>query len=390
MLNMGGPSDLEEVHPFLRNLFLDRDLMRLPLQPILAPLIARRRSPSIVEQYAKIGGGSPILKHTIAQGEMMCKLLDEMRPESAPHKAYPAFRYARPLVRPVMQRLKEDGVKRAIAFSQYPQYSCSTTGSSLNEVFRSCGIDRDAGDVDWSVVDRWGTHPGLVEAFAQLIQTTLNEHWPDPVERQSAVILFSAHSLPMKVVNRGDPYVAEVAGSVSAVMQRLGVMAANGEGSASVTELNAAHSGSNTTSPTASKNPIPGPNPYRLVWQSQVGPQPWMGPQTGDCIKGLAKLGYKNAVLVPIAFTSDHIETLYECDVEYGHVAKEAGINMARVPALNEHPVFVRALADIVAHHLDAGERVSTQMMLRCPGCVNETCGKQKEWFSRGGRSATV
>lgn len=97
-------------------------------------------------------------------------------------------------------------------------------------MFRSCGIDREAGDVEWSVVDRWGTHPGLVEAFAQLIQTTLNERWPNPVERQSAVILFSAHSLPMTVVNRGDPYVAEVAGTVSAVMQRLAIMAANTEG----------------------------------------------------------------------------------------------------------------------------------------------------------------
>ncbi|EJD48821.1 ferrochelatase [Auricularia subglabra TFB-10046 SS5] len=383
MLNMGGPSDLDEVHPFLRNLFLDRDLMRLPVQRVLAPIIAHRRSPSIVEQYARIGGGSPILRHTQRQGELMCALLDELRPQTAPHKAYPAFRYARPLTRSVMQRLKEDGVQRAVAFTQYPQYSCSTTGSSLNEVFRSCGIDREAGDVEWSVVDRWGTHPGLVEAFAQIIETSLAE-W-SAEERKDVVLLFSAHSLPMSVVNRGDPYVAEVAGTVSAVMARLAA-GSSVSPTPSVTEFNAEHSGSVITEP-GKKTPAPGPNPYRLVWQSQVGPQPWMGPQTGASIEGLAKLGYKRVLLIPIAFTSDHIETLFELDIEYGHVAKENGMEMKRAPALNDHPVFVRALADVVARHLDEGQRVSTQMMLRCPGCTNETCKDQKAWFADGGMS---
>lgn len=179
MLNMGGPStvrtlflprrfrhsivsQLPETQDFLKNLFSDGDLIPLPFQSVLAPLIARRRTPKIEEQYAAIGGGSPILKYTNIQGERMAKLLDELHPATAPHKHYVAFRYARPLTDETARQMKADGVKRAIAFTQYPQYSCSTTGSSLNELYRR-GKAGEVGDVEWSVIDRWGTHPGFVE-----------------------------------------------------------------------------------------------------------------------------------------------------------------------------------------------------------------------------------
>jgi len=176
----------------------------------------------------------------------------------------------------------------------------------------------------------------------------------------------------MSVVNRGDPYVLEVSASVAAIMQRL------------------KHS-----------------NPYRLVWQSQVGPSAWMGMQTSEAIKGLARLGIKNVILIPIAFTSDHIETLYEIDLEYikegqqvriiswtylheNSSVKQFGMDIHRADSLNDSPVFIRALADIAADHLRetrAGRSLtSVQMDLRCPGCTNATCGQQKAWFKRGGR----
>src|ERR1700761_5424751 len=165
MLNMGGPSTVPEVHDFLRRLFLDKDLIPLPFQSALAPLIARRRTPQIEKQYQDIGGGSPILKYTQLQGAGMCELLDELCPETAPHKPYVAFRYAKPLVEETVAEMKADGVKRAVAFTQYPQYSCSTTGSSLNELYRR-GLAGEVGeDVKWSVIDRWGTHSGLVEVI---------------------------------------------------------------------------------------------------------------------------------------------------------------------------------------------------------------------------------
>ncbi|KAG0165285.1 ferrochelatase hem15 [Apophysomyces sp. BC1015] len=325
---MGGPETVEDVHDFLHNLFSDRDLMQLPFQPSLAKWIASRRSPSIRDQYAQIGGGSPILAWTRKQGEVMEKLLDEISPETAPHKHYIAFRYVEPFTATALEQMQNDGVKRAVVFTQYPQYSCSTTGSSLNELHR--GIE-NAGlqdSIQWSIIDRWPAHPGFVDAVAGLIEKKMAEYTAE--EREDAVILFSAHSLPMSVVNRGDPYPAEVASTVYHVMKRLG-----------------------------------NKNSYRLVWQSQVGPKAWLGPQTADAIQGYANQGKKNLVLVPIAFTSDHIETLFELDIEYGHLAKEAGVTgFKRVDALNGDPTFARALADIVKDHLKSGEVVSRQWII--------------------------
>jgi ferrochelatase len=204
------------------------------------------------------------------------------------------------------------------------------------------------------------------QAIARRVEATLSSYPPE--SRNDVVLLFSAHSLPMSVVNRGDPYPPEVASTVHAVMQRLGFS-----------------------------------NPWRLVWQSQVGPSPWLGPQTSDAIKGLAKQGHNDMVLVPIAFTSDHIETLFELDQEYLEEAKEVmpqslsfrsqkititifvlqlGLTgVKRSESLNDSPVFIRALADIAADHIKSGQAVSKQLMLRCPGCTTETCTKQKAFF---------
>ena len=184
------------------------------MQSILAPWIARRRTPKIEEQYTAIGGGSPILKWTRKQGEEMCQLLDELNPESAPHKPYVAFRYAEPLTETCLEEMKADGVKRAVAFSQYPQYSCSTTGSSLNELYRVAKKSGwgGNGEVEWSILDRWPTQPGLVDvswllsvgrltdsqAITHNVKATLAKY---PVEkRNDVVILFSAHSLPLDIV----------------------------------------------------------------------------------------------------------------------------------------------------------------------------------------------
>lgn len=149
----------------MKNLFMDGDLIPLPFQRFLAPMIARRRTPKIEQQYADIGGGSPILQYTRLQGEGMAQLLDELHPETAPHKAYIAFRYARPLTEATAREMREDGVERAVAFTQYPQYSCSTTGSSLNELYRQRS-NSDMHGIEWSVIDRWGTHPGFIEVIS--------------------------------------------------------------------------------------------------------------------------------------------------------------------------------------------------------------------------------
>lgn len=149
-----------------------------------------------------------------------------------------------------------------------------------------------------------------------------------------------------KLTALGDPYPAEVAATVYAVMSRLG------------------HS-----------------NPYRLVWQSQVGPSAWLGPQTSDSVDAYVRNGTNDLVLIPIAFTSDHIETLYELDQEV--IAPKNIATIKRVDSLNDSPIFIRALADIAARHLDSAESCSHQMSLRCPGCVSAKCLEQKTFFAR-------
>ncbi|XP_033367378.1 ferrochelatase, mitochondrial isoform X2 [Parus major] len=347
MLNMGGPERLDDVHDFLLRLFLDRDLMTLPAQNQLAPLIAKRRTPKIQEQYSRIGGGSPIKKWTAVQGEGMVKLLDSMSPHTAPHKYYIGFRYVHPLTEEAIADMESDGIERAVAFTQYPQYSCSTTGSSLNAIYRYYNEKGEKPKMKWSIIDRWPTHPLLIQCFADHIQKELNLFPPD--KRKEVVILFSAHSLPMSVVNRGDPYPQEVGATVQRVMEKLNYS-----------------------------------NPYRLVWQSKVGPMPWLGPQTDETIKGLCQRGKKNMLLVPIAFTSDHIETLYELDIEYAQVlARECGVeNIRRAESLNGNPLFSKALADLVCSHLRSNEVCSRQLTLCCPLCVNPVCRESKAFFS--------
>ena len=351
-MNMGGPSTTADVGPFLSRLFADGDLIPLGrLQSYLGPLISRRRTPKIEKQYAAIGGGSPILKWSEYQSSEMCKILDVISPQTAPHKPYVAFRYADPLTEETYQKLLDDGFGkgrggRAVAFTQYPQYSCSTTGSSLNELWkwrrRMEGNEDAAGAIKWSVIDRWPAHPGLVEAFASNIERTLATY-PEE-KRKDVVLLFSAHSLPMSVVNRGDTYPAEVAATVYAVMQRLGLK-----------------------------------NPYRLCWQSQVGPSAWLGAQTDVTVQEYVKKGQTDLILIPIAFTSDHIETLYELDQEVIHEANSEGVK--RIESLNGSRTFIEALADVAHKHLLSGESCSRQMGLRCQGCKSEKCLEQKKFF---------
>ncbi|KAG9240458.1 ferrochelatase [Calycina marina] len=360
-MNMGGPSTTAEVGDFLSRLFADADLIPLGrLQNYIGPLISARRTPKIMKQYAAIGGGSPIRKWSEYQAAEMCKLLDKMSPETAPHKPYVAFRYANPLTEDMYQRLFDDGFGkgrggRAVAFTQYPQYSCSTTGSSLNELWKwrqrlegkseptVAGFAND-GTISWSVIDRWPVHPGLADAIAQNVEAQLASY-PEE-KRKDVVLLFSAHSLPMSVVNRGDPYPAEVAATVYSVMQRLKFS-----------------------------------NPYRLVWQSQVGPSAWLGAQTSDTVENYVKKGQTDLILIPVAFTSDHIETLYELDEE---VIGESGHKdtIKRSESLNGSPVFIQALADIAKEHLDSGMACSKQMGLRCPGCTSERCAESKKFFA--------
>jgi protoporphyrin/coproporphyrin ferrochelatase len=338
LMNLGGPATLDQVEPFLLELFADREIIKLPFQSWLGPFIAHRRAPKVRGLYAAIGGGSPILRYTTAQGQGMVERLDRLSPGTAPHGFYVAFRYVKPTSDDALRSMAADGVERAVAFSQYPQFSCSTTGSSLNELWRALdrtGL-RDA--FDWSVIDRWPVHPGFISAMTATVREGLGRFPPETRDR--ALILFSAHSLPLHTIDRGDPYPQEIGASVQRVVEQLAA-----------------------------------PNPYLLAYQSEVGPVRWLGPHTEQIIRMLGGRGQKDVLVVPIAFTSDHIETLSELDREYGAVARTVGIvNYHRVPALNDRSDFLDALADIVREHLVSGRPCSTQYPDRCPGCVNDAC----------------
>ena len=239
---------------------------------------------------------------------------------------------------------------KAIAFSQYPQYSCGTTGSSINELYRaqqklkpSTSSSGEVG-IDWSIIDRWPLHPKFIEAVARNITDSLATFPED--KRSKVTILFSAHSQPMKAVYQGDAYTSEVAASVHATMQRLTV-----------------------------------PNPYRLCWQSKVGPQPWMGPQTTDVVQSFIEQGDPHLLLVPIAFTSDHVETLFELDEE---LIGESGLGatIKRAASLNDSPLFLEALAEIAKAHIEGGEKSSGQFGNRCLGCKKPVCASAREMFA--------
>lgn len=327
-MNMGGPSTVPETRDFLLRLFSDGDLIPLgKFQKSIAKFITWRRTPMIEKYYERIGGGSPIRKWSEFQAENTCKRLDEISPETAPHKPYVAFRYANPLTEETLKKMLADGVTRAVAFSQYPQFSYSTTASSINDLYRLSKVHDKEGQITWSIIDRWPQHPCLVNTFAKHIEDSLAQ-FPEQV-RHDVVIQFSAHSLPMDIVNRGDSYPAEVAATVYAIMQKLNFS-----------------------------------NPYRLTWQSQVGPKPWLGAQTEKTCKKISDYeSVPGVVIVPVAFTSDHIETLHEIDIEL----KEAMTHpdkIVRCESLNGDPSFHQGLADLVKDHLKSGRLYSNQLPL--------------------------
>jgi ferrochelatase len=338
LLNLGGPRTLDDVEPFLTELFRDRELMHLPFQHTMGGWLAKWRTRKVRPQYEAIGGGSPLLVFTQRQASGLVDRLDRLSPGTGPHMALPAFRYAGPGAAQALRQFEAAGVKHVVAFSQYPHWSCSTIGSSLNDLFRNAVQTGLHSRFSWSVIDRWPLHPGFVASVADTIEEALRR-FPVGV-RNDVLLLFSAHSLPLAVVDRGDPYPHEVAATVHAVMQELG------------------HS-----------------HRFALAWQSAVGPLRWLGPDTEHVIRTLGARGERYVMTIPVAFTSDHIETLFELDRTYAAAAAAAGIRQyERAPALNSRPRFLDALADIVLEHLRSGDAHSAQYALPCVRCPKPTC----------------
>ncbi|MEH2263358.1 MULTISPECIES: ferrochelatase [unclassified Nostoc] len=311
LLNLGGPDKLEDVGPFLYNLFSDPEIIRLPfrwLQKPLAWFIASRRTRTSQENYKQIGGGSPLRRITEAQGEALKEQLAYLGQEA---DIYVGMRYWHPYTEEAIAQITQDNVEHLVILPLYPQFSISTSGSSFRLLDKLWQEDPKLQPIEYTVIPSWYKQPGYLQAMAELIAQEL-EQYPNPDEVH---IFFSAHGVPKSYVEEaGDPYQQEIEECTALIMQTLNR-----------------------------------PNAHTLAYQSRVGPVEWLQPYTEDALKELGAQGVKDLVVVPISFVSEHIETLQEIDIEYREVAEESGIhNFRRVPAPNTHPVFINALADLV------------------------------------------
>ena len=310
LFNLGGPDGPRSVEPFLFNLFNDPAIIGLPgfIRTRLARFIARRRAPSARANYARMGGGSPLLPETKKQAAALQALLSAARPGDEV-RCFIAMRYWKPLTEETAAQVAAFAPDEILLLPLYPQYSTTTTGSSLKawaEAYRGPGRPR--------AVCCWPAGEAFLAAHARLIE----QAWEAAGRPGPARLLFSAHGLPEKVIKAGDPYQAQVEATAAGVAARLS-----------------------------------GDWDWKISYQSRVGPMKWIGPNTEDEIRAAAKAGLA-LVVVPIAFVSEHIETLVELDVEYGEVARHEGAKAyIRVPALGTDGLFIAGLAGLAAQALD-------------------------------------
>ncbi|XP_073279202.1 ferrochelatase-2, chloroplastic-like [Primulina huaijiensis] len=320
LLNLGGPETLEDVQPFLFNLFADPDIIRLPrpfrfLQKPLAQFVSVVRSPKSKEGYASIGGGSPLRRITDAQAEELKKALCA---KNVLANVYVGMRYWHPFTEEAIEQIKRDKITKLVVLPLYPQFSISTSGSSLRLLENIFREDEYLVNMQHTVIPSWYQREGYIKAMGDLIEKELgNFDRPEEV-----MIFFSAHGVPLAYVeDAGDPYKAEMEECVDLIMEEL------------------------------EKRRID--NAYTLAYQSRVGPVEWLKPYTDETIIELGRKGVKSLLAVPISFVSEHIETLEEIDVEYKELALESGIeNWGRVPALGCEPTFILDLADAVIESL--------------------------------------
>ncbi len=342
LLNLGGPEKLEDVRPFLFNLFADPEIIRLPsplLQKPLAWLISSLRAKKSQEGYKQIGGGSPLRRITEEQAKALKAKLQERGVDA---NIYIGMRYWYPFTEEAVDAIKRDQVEKLVVLPLYPQFSISTSGSSFRLLERIQVDDPEFAKIDYTVVPSWYHRPGYLGAIASQIAHQLDQ-LPQP---QEAHIFFSAHGVPVSYVEEaGDPYQKEMEDCVAKIMQTLGRS-----------------------------------NPYTLAYQSRVGPIEWLQPYTEDAIRQLAEQQVKDLVVVPISFVSEHIETLEEIDMEYRELAEEAGIHgFHRVPALDTNPAFIEDLATLVQESL-SGPQIKLKDVFHPPERTKLYPPERWEW----------
>ncbi|MEQ9489996.1 MAG: ferrochelatase [Alphaproteobacteria bacterium] len=340
LLNLGGPDSPEAVQPFLFNLFNDKAIIGAP-QPVrwlIAKLISSRRAPVAREIYSNLGGKSPLLENTVAQADALTSALDDL----GEVKCFAAMRYWHPFADEAARAVRDWGADRIVLLPLYPHYSTATTGSSIldwNRAARKAGLTAST-----KTLCCYPFEPGFIEALAE----TVAEKLPDAAKHGKPLVLFSAHGLPQKVVDAGDPYQAQIEMTAQAAADLL-----------------------------AARDDLPD-HDWKVCYQSRVGPLEWLKPYTEEEIR---KAGAEKTplVVVPVAFVSEHSETLVELDIEYGELAEEAGVpGYYRTPTVSVRPAFIDGLARLVRGAIGqestlcsgTGERICPKT---CGKCVYET-----------------
>ena len=313
MFQLGGPDSQAAVEPFLYNLFCDPDIINFPgaflARKALAKLISTTRSKVVGQHYAEIGGGSPIRRLT---GQQARALQETLRPHLNA-RTIVAMRYWHPDTAEAVTALESEPYDELVLLPLYPHYSFATTRSSLREWDRQYLPKfkaKSGSKPPVKLIDHFYDHPDYVAAVVERINSVLQEV-PDP---ENVYLVFSAHGLPMTLVEKGDPYPKHIEQTVQLVRQ-LGAWS----------------------------------NPHVLCYQSKVGPQKWLQPSLTGPIERLAKSGVKRMLVIPIAFLTEHIETLHEINIEARAEAEHLGVkDFYLMPALNDSPLLIRALADLV------------------------------------------
>lgn len=326
LFNLGGPDSPEAVEPFLRNLFSDPAVISLPrfVRIPLARFIARRRGPVAQEIYAKIGGRSPILQETEKQAQALDVALEARGIDA---RSFIAMRAWKPFAPEAAREIKAWGADRVVLLPLYPQYSTTTTESSLEDwmvAARSAGLA-----VPHSRVCCYPWLDGLIGAQADFIRDARTGKKLGVDYR----LLLSAHGLPKRTISKGDPYRWQVEKTAQAIVDRLGILNLD----------------------------------WKVCYQSRVGPLEWIGPATDAEIRRAGGEG-KGVIIVPIAFVSEHSETLVELDMDHAKLARDSGVpHYIRVPAIGTHPLFIAALATLVAKALGGAPVVTCDTGRLCP-----------------------
>ncbi len=306
LMNLGGPRNLDEVEPYLYELFADPLVVTAPFgpfRPLFAKLVSKLRAPSSAEKYQLIGGRSPLVEGTEAQARALQAALG---PDFTVHLA---MRCGHPSTQEGIREARAAGAEQAVSLPLYPQFANATTTSSLREMRRLWPRELPLFEVC-----SYPDHPRYLEASAATLREALARVKPE--NRDKVTVVFSAHGLPMSQVRKGDPYPGEVERSARGTAERAGV------------------------------------KEYQVTYQSRVGPAKWLGPDTTEWLEGNSR--GRAVVTHPIAFVSEHLETLYDMDMLARDAALRGGaLEYHRAPAVGVHPEFVGALADVVRFTLE-------------------------------------